>query len=187
MIKRLLIIATALLLLSAPGFGKMVGDVNLPDTLTAGKASLILNGAGFRTKWFVKVYAGGLYLKDRNADPEKIIAADEAMGLRLHIVYDGVTGKKMTDAMNEGFDKATEGNTDPIKDEINAFNAVFKEEIKKNDIFDIIYLPGDGVTVAKNGKKIGSIAGFEFKKALFGIWLCDTPADKKLKQAMLGK
>ena len=39
----------------------------------------------------------------------------------------------------------------------------------------------------KNGNKKGSIAGLEFKKALFGIWLGDKPADDDLKTGMLGK
>ena len=174
-------------LMGSRGFGKEMGDVNLPDSLSAGKATLILNGTGFRTKWFVKVYAGGLYLAQKNDDPSNIMEADAPMGLRLHMVYDGVTGKNMTDAMNEGFEHATEGNTTLIRNEIAAFNAFFMEKIGKDDIFDIIYLPAEGVTVSKNGKPMGTIKGFEFKKALFGIWLCDKPADKKLKKAMLGK
>jgi hypothetical protein len=31
------------------------------------------------------------------------------------------------------------------------------------------------------------IPGLDFKKALFGIWLCDNPADKDLKLKLLGK
>ena len=32
-----------------------------------------------------------------------------------------------------------------------------------------------------------AVKGKDFKKALFGIWLCDKPADKNLKAGMLGK
>jgi hypothetical protein len=38
----------------------------------------------------------------------------------------------------------------------------------------------------KNGKMLGTIEGLEFKKALFGIWLGNNPADKDLKAGMLG-
>ena len=62
-----------------------------------------------------------------------------------------------------------------------------KEEIKKGDDFIIINVPNEGVVVYKNGVKKGSIDGHDFKKALFGIWLCDKPADKELKDEMLGK
>ncbi len=37
-----------------------------------------------------------------------------------------------------------------------------------------------------NGISRAVIAGLDFKKALFGIWLCDQPADKNLKKKLLG-
>ena len=48
-------------------------------------------------------------------------------------------------------------------------------------------VPNEGVVVYKNGAKKGTIEGYDFKRALFGIWLCDKPADADLKSAMLGK
>ena len=51
----------------------------------------------------------------------------------------------------------------------------------------MIYTPGSGVAISKNGELKDTIEGIAFKKALFGIWLSDKPADKKLKKAMLGK
>jgi len=48
-------------------------------------------------------------------------------------------------------------------------------------------VPGKGVEIYKNGQMISTIQGLEFKKALFGIWLCNKPAQESLKEAMLGK
>ena len=70
----------------------------------------------------------------------------------------------------------------PIKEKIWRFLG-----IKKGDVFIIMNVPNEGVVVYKNGTKKGSIDGHDFKKALFGIWLCDKPADKDLKDEMLGK
>ena len=53
-------------------------------------------------------------------------------------------------------------------------------------MFDITYQPGKGVVAYKNGKEKGTIEGMDFKKALFGIWLSNDPADDDLKEAMLG-
>ena len=39
--------------------------------------------------------------------------------------------------------------------------------------------------INKNGKFKGVVAGLEFKKALFNIWLSNNPADANLKKAML--
>ncbi|HLU85349.1 MAG TPA: chalcone isomerase family protein, partial [Vicingaceae bacterium] len=61
------------------------------------------------------------------------------------------------------------------------------DEIKKGDIYDIFYVPNKATLVVKNGKLMAKIEGLDFKKALFGIWLCDKPADKNLKDDLLGQ
>jgi Chalcone isomerase-like len=185
--KKLLVIILAVFLMSPIAGAKQVGDVNLPDSLMAGKNELILNGAGFRKKFFIKVYAAGLYLKEKKADPQKIIELDEPMAIRMHFVYSEVSSKKLVDAWNEGFVNGTGGNITSIKTEIDTFNAFFSQDAKKNDIYDIIYVPTQGVSVYMKGELKGTIKGLDFKKAVFGIWLGEKPADSKLKKRMLGK
>ena len=70
---------------------------------------------------------------------------------------------------------------------MDAFLDVFSEEIKDGDVFDLVYLPGEGVRVLKNGDQRATIGDLEFKKALFGIWLSDEPAQEDLKEKMLGQ
>lgn len=164
-----------------------VGKVNLPDSLMARNDELVLNGAGFRKKFFIKVYAAGLYLKEKKTDPQKIIDLDEPMAIRMHFVYSEVSSKKLVDAWNEGFLNGTGENIASIKTEIDTFNAFFSQEAKKNDIYDIIYIPAQGVSVYVKGELKGTIKGLDFKKAVFGIWLGEKPADAKLKKRMLGK
>lgn len=185
--KRLLVITLAALMVSPAVFAAQIGTVTLPDSLTAGSDTLLLNGAGFRKKLFIKVYVGGLYLKQKSADAASIIGADAPMAIRMHFVYDGVSSQKLIDGWNEGFANATGGNITPITTEIGQFNAFFKEEAKKNDIYDMVYLPGEGVRVSIKGKVVGTVKGLDFKKALFGIWLGEKPADGKLKNGMLGQ
>jgi len=166
---------------------KEIGGKNMPETLSAGTNTLALNGAGLRKKMWFKVYAGALYLSQKSGDAQKIIAADEPMAIRMHFIYDGVAAKKMIKGWNEGFDAGTEGNTAPIKEQIARFNGFFTEEAKEDDIYEVVYLPGEGVSVFMKGKKKGTIPGLEFKKAVFSIWLGKKAANKKLKKGMLGK
>ena len=84
-------------------------------------------------------------------------------------------------------EKSTKGNEGQFSNEISAFKAAFKEEIKVNDVYDIVYLPQTGVEIHKNGTKHSTIKGYAFKKALFGIWLCDDTADEDLKEGMLNQ
>ncbi|MFO7556008.1 MAG: chalcone isomerase family protein [Desulfobacterales bacterium] len=185
--KRLLIMILVVFMLSSAAVARQVGEVTLPDSLTAGTDELILNGAGFRKKLFVKVYAAGLYLKEKQTDPQKILDVDTPMAIRMHFVHSEVSSKKLVDAWNEGFVNGTGGNIAPIKTEIDTFNAFFSQEARKNDIYDIVYIPEQGVGVYIKGELKGTIKGLDFKKAVFSIWLGEKPADSKLKRKMLGE
>ncbi len=166
---------------------KTVGGVPMPKKQMIGKTILTLNGAGVREKMFMDLYACGLYLKKNTHSATEIIESDEHAAIKIQIISGLITSKKMTDAVEEGFKNATGGKTKDIRKEIDAFKAVFsKEEIEKGDIYDIIYVPERGVIIFKNGKIQPIIEGLAFKKALFGIWLSNKPADKDLKEDLLG-
>ena len=175
------------LCLNSPAIGKEIGGVNLPDQLKAGEESLILNGCGLRKKFMVKVYAGGLYLRQAAEDPRKIVEADEPMAIRLHFIYDGVSNKDLVGAWTEGFQNAMGGDISPIREKVDRFNGMFRGDARKNDVYDVVYIPGNGVSVYLNSKPAGTVEGLEFKRAVFSIWLGETPADSGLKKGMLGK
>jgi len=165
----------------------VVGDATLPNTLKMGDSNLILNGAGMREKVVFDLYAGGLYLSKKSKDANKIINADETMSIKLHIVSGLVSSKKMVSAVDDGFDASMNGDTSSLDSQISKFKGFFsKEDIVKTNVFDIAYIKGKGTVVYKGGKEIGTIKGLAFKKALFGIWLGDDPADDDLKEGMLG-
>jgi len=185
--KKLLSVLLVLLLTSSMAWAKKVGDYDVPDTIKAGNDNLTLNGAGFRTKLAMKLYVGSLYTQKPAKDAKAIIDADAPMAITLQIVSGMITSEKMMNAINEGFENSTGGNIAPLKKEIDAFISVFKTEIKEGDKQQFIYVPGTGVEIYKNGAKVNTIAGLGFKKALFGIWLCDKPADSDLKEDMLSK
>ncbi len=157
----------------------------LPAQIQAGEHRLILNGSGVRTKTFLELYAAGLYLARPNSNSAAIIAADEPMALRIKITSGFVSQSSLVESLEEGFKSTSGGDARNIRQEIEQFRECFKEEIKKGDVFDMVYLPQHGVIVNKNGKLKGVIAGPQFKQALFSIWLSDKPADSVLKQALL--
>ena len=165
-----------------------VGSVTLPNTVNFGGEDLVLNGAGIRKKAFVlKLYSGGLYLQNKSSNATSIVNADETMAIKLVITSGFVSSEAMSDAVREGFDSSMNGNTSSLSSEIEKFIGFFSDEIVEGNIFDITYQKGKGVVAYKNGKELGTVQGMAFKKALFGIWLGNDPADSKLKKAMLGK
>ena len=185
--KKVILLFAAILCFNFADAQIKVGDVSLPNSETFQGQTLNLNGAGIREKLWIDLYAGGLYLSEKSSNASTIMSADSPMAIKLHIVSKLITSSKMVDAVNEGFENATNGNTKPLDSKIAKFRSFFMEEISKGDVFDIVYLPGVGVVSYKNDKELGVIEGMDFKKALFGIWLSNKPADDDLKDAMLGK
>ncbi|WP_299679914.1 chalcone isomerase family protein [uncultured Dokdonia sp.] len=179
----------ALMAIFSIGFANaqtQVGDATLPNQMTLEGTDLVLNGAGMREKVVFDLYAGGLYLQSKSSDAQRIINADETMVIKLDIVSKLVSSKKMKSAVDDGFEASTDDNIAPIEDRIEKFKGFFSDEIVKTNVFDIAYIKGQGTVVYKNGTKVGTIEGLDFKKALFGIWLGEDPADEDLKEGMLG-
>ena len=186
--KRLLV---SLLLITAfcalPADARRVAGIEIPETLEREGVLLILNGAGIRTRYFLDVYVGGLYLKKRSTDAAAIMDADEPMAIKLRIVTGLITNDRMQKSIEEGFQKSTRGNTGPIREKIDALIDIYDEEINDEDIFEFVYVPGQGLIVYKNGVYRATIeCGLPFKRALFGIWISDRPVQTSLKHGMLG-
>lgn len=173
--------------LAAPVSALTVEGVDIPETYSAMDTELKLNGAGTRSKWFMDLYVGGLYVPESIDDGQAVINADEPQAITLHIISGMITSDRMTEATMEGFKNATDGDLSAIRDDVDQFMSVFAEEIKEGDVFDLVYLPSEGVRVLKNGEVRDTVGDLEFKKALFGIWLSDKPAQKELKASMLGQ
>ena len=183
--KNLLLLFMAVVVSSTAVAQKEVGGVTLPATQKFENHTLHLNGAGVREKLWIDLYAAGLYLEKKTTNADDVLNSDKPMAIKLHIVSKLITSEKMVDAVTEGFENSTNGNTAPIQDEIDTMLGFFKEDIKKNDVFDLVYVPSRGVVAHKNGKERGVVKGKEFKKALFGIWLSNRPADDGLKGDLL--
>jgi hypothetical protein len=176
-----------LLLTAVHAQEKTVSGVKVPVRVTVETNTLVLNGAGVREKYFMDMYVGALYLKSTTSDAEKICAADEPMLMRLQIVSSLVSSDAMRSAVEEGFKKSTGNNAAPLTREVKTFTEAFADPIKKGDLFELVYSPAGGTSVIKNGTKKTTIPGVLFKKAMLGIWLGKEPAQKDLKEALLGK
>lgn len=168
---------------STAAFSSHAAD--LPPRIQAGEHRLVLNGQGVRTKTLMQLYVAGLYLTNPSNDASQVIAANEPMALRIQITSGFVSQKNLVESLEDGFKNATGGKTQNIQEHIVRFRECFNEDIKKGDVFDMVYVPKHGVIVNKNGKLKGVVPSLEFKRALYGIWLSDQPADSSLKQALL--
>ena len=187
--KKLLFILT-LILISIPSVysQKTISGVTMPRKMMVGKTVLQLNGAGVREKMWIDLYVCGLYVKTKTTNAQNIIDSKEHCAIKIQIVSSLITSKKMSDAVEDCFKNSMGKPTKEMRTKIDNFKSIFADdEIKQGDIYDIVYIPSKGVVVFKNGKIQPIIEGYEFKKALFAIWLGDKPADDDLKDDLLGK
>lgn len=166
---------------------KEVNDIEIADSIQIAEQSLALNGAGIRSKFFLNLYVGALYLNEKSGDAEALIAADEAMTIRLYITSSLIDGEKMSEATLDGFVKSTGGKLAPIQKEVEQLIGAFRDAVEDRDVFDLQYVPNQGVSVIRNGEVKVVVPGLAFKKALFGIWLSDDPVQDDLKEGMLGE
>jgi hypothetical protein len=162
--------------------------VTLPAKITFQNQELLLNGGGIRSKLFFMLYTAGLYLTEKHSNAQKILAADKMMAVRFEITSGMINSDNMSEAINEGFDKSTDGNTAPIRERIDALLKTFSaEEIVPGDLFEVVYIPGKGTDIYKNQVLKSTHKGMDFKKALFGIWISDNPVSSSLRKGMLNE
>jgi hypothetical protein len=179
-----IVIAAALLPLSLQA--KEISGVELNKTLTLNEQPLVLNGAGVRSKFFIDLYVGSLYVPTVLDNTAAVLAADN-VAVRLNITSGMITADKMKEAINDGFDDATDGNTAGIQTQIAQFMQLFSTEIVDGDQFTLLASKTSGVTAFKNGEAQATITSEPFRQALLKIWLGDEPAQNSLKEAMLGQ
>lgn len=166
-------------------FAAVPVSAELTGQLKISGQTLLLNGSGMRTKTFVHVYESGLYLLAPSRDAHTIMASDELMAIRVKITSGFVDRDSLVASLQEGLRMSTGGKSHEIAGQTKMFVDILKDEVKKNDIYDFVHIPNNGLYILKNGTVQGTIPGLAFKKALFGIWISDAPVDKNLRQAML--
>ena len=157
-----------------------------PQAIEFEGSTLILNGKGTRVVFFMKVYDGSLYLETKSKDADEIINSTSPMALRIDVISEMVTADAMKKALSEGLEKSKNNNTDHILNEIGQLSSSFNSSVSSGDFYEFIYIPEIGTHVLKNNELVELIPGFDFKKALFGIFISNNPIQKNLKKAMLG-
>ena len=188
--KNIILCICVFLIVVCSGFSVVFADsvkVNIPAKTICADQQLQLNGFGTRTKFFIKLYVASLYVQNRLSDANQFLEMEQVSCMRLQITSSKITSKKMINAIHEGFEKATKGNTDPIKKEIKTFSSYLEQPIKKGDLFEFTYIPHQAIHIIKNGSRLGVIENKEFATAFFAIWLGEMPAQEKLKHGLLGQ
>jgi hypothetical protein len=167
-----------------------VAGVKLEDRMDLRGTALQLNGAGVRYKAIFKVYTAGLYVGQKVGTPEEALAAPGPKRVAITMLRD-------IDANELGklFTKGVEDNS-PKSEMLNLIPGLLRmgqmfadqKQLKTGDTFTIDWLPGTGTLITVRGvPQPDPVKEPAFFNALLRIWLGPSPADWKLKDAMLGK
>ena len=170
-------------LFTSPAHAGELAGVTMPDNVTVAGKPLVLNGMGLREKFFIDVYVGGLYLPEKTTDARKAIDADVPKRIEMSFIYSEVDKGKITGAFDDGF--AAVGATESQSSGLARLNGMM-ETVKSGEKIVLDYEPGVGTHVFVKGAEKGTIAGVDFMKALWGVYLGPSPPTGALKKGMLG-
>jgi hypothetical protein len=171
---------------AAQGERVMFEGVTLPGSVSVGDHELIMNGYGLRRAAFrVRVYVGALYLTEPMRSTGEIVARHGPSRIALHMLRD-VGRDRLTGAWDDGFRNNTPSEQlAEMEDEVTRFKALFADASEGDRIY-IDYIPDDGTRVTINDEERGTIEGAAFNQAVLRIFLGDNPADRNLRDGMLG-
>jgi hypothetical protein len=180
--------AVLVALLAAPGLhAAEVAGVKIDETIKVGSRELVLNGAGLRSKVFIKVYVGALYVTQKASSPAALLDASTSRRMSLRLLRD-IDAETLYGALRDGLrDNNSETELTALKAQIDQFAGIMKTigHARSGDKVALDF-SADGVGVSFNGDARGKVASAPFGRALLKVWLGEHPADASLKKALLG-
>jgi len=162
-----------------------VEGIALPVVVEVGDQLLELNGTGIRRAFFRNFYVGALYLPEPMNDTAEIVSRHGHSRISLNFIRD-VSLSRMKGALDDGFeDNTPTDQREALADEIEKFKGLFSPP-KEGDRINIDYDPARGTIVSINGEEKGVVEGADFNLAVLRIFLGESPADRNLRDGMLG-
>src|SRR5262249_6346914 len=136
-------LVSAMMVLSVgPVSGKECHGVNFPEQTSVQTIPLTLNGLGLRqaTMLKVNVYVAALYVAQKSADANAILAANTPKQLVLHFVR-GVDSGDLKKAWEEGFENNAEAQMPALKERIEKLKA-WMVDMKSGQKLTFTHKPG---------------------------------------------
>ena len=179
-------------LLASAALAAEVAGVKLDDKvrIAPNAPELVLNGAGIRTRFFVKVYVGALYLPEKKSSATEVLALKGAKRVSMTMLRD-LTAQQLADALNEGFAANNPpADQERYKGQLAELLAVMTAlgQAKSAEVIALDFVPDSGTRVLVNGAAKGKpIPDEGFYRAILKVWLGDKPVDADLKRGLLGQ
>lgn len=166
-----------------------IAGVKVEDSTMVAGTKLQLNGAGIRYKAIFKVYVAELYAAKKVTSLEELVAAPGPKRMSITMLRD-IDARELGKLLTRGIeDNASKSEMSKLIPGLIRMGTIFSEQknLKSGDNFEIDWIPGKGSVITVKGVVQGEpFVEADFFKALMSIWLGNSPADFKLKDALMG-
>jgi hypothetical protein len=152
------------------------GPVHAKESLDPYVKGLQLQGQGRMTFWGFDVYDARLYVGDQRGQTGFALDLNYLRSLK----GSDITKRTIEEMQRLGVGEANRSTWGKKLD------AIFPDVVSGSSL-TAIHVPGRGTVFLHNGKSVGEIAGDDFAKAFFSIWLDPKTAAPKLRTALIGQ
>ena len=166
-----------------------IDDQTFDDRIRVADTDLQLNGVGLRAVAWLKGYAAGLYLVEKAGTPAAVLAQKGPKRVQLKMMVD-VDSKEFVKAFGKGMRRNhSEAEQAVLRERMARFDLLVTAlgKLKKGDVVDLDWLPGQGLRLALNGRPRGeTIPGEDLYAGILKIFVGRDPVDPTLKAGLLG-
>lgn len=142
-----------------------------------------LQGTGYRRFLFMKAFDAAFYTTEGVSQEKILTDVPKYLEVEYHV---GIPARSLADyTVTHMKLNISKEEFLSLKEQIVLMGEYFVD-LKANDRFSLVYIPGIGTQFAHNGRLTGVIPGELFGRALFSVWIGDKPFDPNLKRKVLG-
>ncbi len=186
---RLLLMTLVAVWALRPAVSATVDGVRVADSVQLEGATLLLNGAGTRTRFLFNIYIAALYLPSRISSAAAVL--DDTGPKRVSLtMMRHLSSSQFVGALHEAIaHNSTPAEIARMKPQIDALMTAMTATgaINAGDLLTIDFLPDGTTLVSRNGRSQDApIAGRDFQRALLKVWIGPIPVQADLKSKLLG-
>lgn len=164
-----------------------IADVTFPGEKVVDGKPLKLNGVALKTKFFIKVFAGGFYLENPTQNATEAIESEQVKHFVLHYLTSKATAKKLQNGFKEAIEEANPPElVAQYRKEIDLYASWLDQDMAPGATSVTTYVPGKGLTLVFKGQEKGTIADKTFAQMYFRYNLGEE-ADSSMREGYLGQ
>jgi hypothetical protein len=177
------LVAAAVLLATVSSRGAEIGNVEFDEQIASGDRVLALHSVALlRYRVLFKGYVAALYLED--GTPPEDVLDDVPKRLELEYFW-SISGEKFGPVAESALERSLGAQElERLRPRFEALHEKY-QDVKPGDRYALTYHPGEGTELAKNGVRLALVPGEDFARAYFGIWLGESPVDRRLRDRLL--